>query len=294
MQNSLKLFLLTSLTMCAFAANSVFNRLSLAEGEIGPSGFALIRTFSGAAILLLLVVLQSNKGASSSRTNISVKHLSLSKLSLINIAPMLALSVYILGFSYAYVTLDAGLGALILFGGVQITMFLGALYKREAISTQRWVGSLLAFCGMVWLFAPADDQLPILQALLMGTAAVGWGIYSLLGRKVTNPLRQTQRSFCFALPLVFLVYLVVPDKVELTQRGVMFAVLSGALTSGLGYALWYAILPKLETITASVAQLTVPIIALIGGMLLLNEPLTLRFAISAVLIMLGVIIAVKK
>lgn len=280
--------------MCAFAANSIFNRLSLAEGEIGPSGFALIRTFSGALVLLFLVVCKAKKCPSKNAINISVRHLSLRKLSLTNVAPALTLSVYILGFSYAYVALDAGIGALILFGGVQVTMFIGALYKREKITKQRWSGSILAFLGILWLFAPTGEPLSILHALLMGAAAIGWGIYSLLGRKVTNPLKQTQRSFCFALPLVVVFYLLFPDQVEITQRGVVFAALSGALTSGLGYALWYAILPKLETISASIAQLTVPIIALLGGMLFLDEPLTLRFFIAAVLIIMGVIVTVKK
>ena len=176
--------------MLAFAANSIFNRLSLAEGEIGPSGFALIRTLSAALILLLLVALRPKRDDEKPK---------------MNIASTLSLTIYILGFSFAYISLDTGIGALILFGGVQITMFIGALYKRERISNQRWLGSLIAVVGMVWLLAPSDEELPVIEALLMGAAAIGWGCYSLIGRRASNPLLETQRSFIFSIPLVALV-----------------------------------------------------------------------------------------
>ncbi|WP_419902706.1 DMT family transporter [Kiloniella sp.] len=283
----IKLFLLTSLTMVAFAANSIFNRLSLAEGEIGPSGFALIRVLSGAAILLFLV---SFKGPE----KVPVKSTPAHKKPKINLTSILSLSVYILGFSFAYVSLDAGIGALILFGGVQITMFVGALYTGEKITRQRWFGSILAIAGLVWLLAPTGVTPLLFETLLMAGAAIGWGVYSLIGRKVENPLVATQKSFLFAIPLVALIWFAFPDQIELTQRGVFFAIASGAITSGLGYALWYSVLPRLDTITASVAQLTVPALAMMGGAIFLSEPITLRFLISAALIMAGVIIAVKK
>lgn len=274
----MRLFLLTSLTMVAFAANSVLNRLSLAEGEIGPSGFALIRVVSGALVLLVLVAATRKSAA-----KVAFKP-----------ASAIALTVYLLGFSFAYVSLETGIGALILFGGVQITMFAGALIARDEITPQRWVGSALAVAGLVWLLLPSAGAPPVLGAALMAAAAIGWGVYSLIGRTAALPLLETQRSFLLAVPLVTAAWVLVPDGVSLTSIGVVLAVLSGAVTSGLGYALWYSVLPKLDTISASVAQLTVPVIAMLGGVAFLGEPLTWRFAVSTALILSGVLIAVRR
>ena len=275
----MRLFLLTSLTMIAFAANSVLNRLSLAEGEIGPSGFAVIRVVSGALVLWLLV------SATQQRTGERPR---------IRPASAIALTVYLLGFSFAYVSLETGIGALILFGGVQITMLAGALFAKEQISPQRWAGSGLAVVGLVWLLLPSASAPPLFGAALMAAAAIGWGVYSLIGRSATLPLLETQQSFLLAVPLVVLAWLVFPDGVTLTSTGVFLAILSGSVTSGLGYALWYSVLPKLDTISASVAQLTVPVIAMLGGVVLLSEPVTWRFVASAALILSGVLIAVKR
>lgn len=280
---ALKITLLTSLAMLAFAANSIFNRLSLAEAEIGPTGFALIRVLSGAIILLLLVQIKTKLAPPkkpSKRTP--------------NLVSVLALTAYILGFSFAYVTLDAGIGALILFGGVQVTMFAGALIGGEHITRQKWFGSGLAFAGLIWLLAPNETTTPGSGALLMIGAAIGWGVYSLNGRKVSDPLHETQLGFLFSLPIVVLIWAVFPDQIQMTQKGILFAILSGAITSGLGYALWYWILPQIDTVTASVAQLTVPALAMAGGITFLNEPITIRFLVAAGLILSGVVIAVKK
>lgn len=281
MSLSIRLLLLTALTMVAFAGNSILNRLALAEGQIGAGEFAVLRVVSGAAVLLLLVQLRSDKAQG--RTPI-------------NVQPILALATYLLGFSYAYITLPTGIGALILFGGVQVTMFAGALAKRESISRARWSGAALAFGGVVLLLAPLGDELgdtaPDLGgSMLMAAAAIGWGIYSLIGRTATDPLRQTQTNFLWATPLVVIIALIFADTTELTPTGITLAITSGAITSGLGYALWYTVLPKLETITAAVAQLTVPAIAMGGGVLLLGEPLTLRFVVATVLITGGVVTA---
>lgn len=269
---------LTSLAMLAFAANSIFNRLSLADAQIGPAGFALIRVFSGALMLLLLVQVRPKSSALKRNANLR---------------STLALTAYILGFSFAYVTLNAGIGALILFGGVQITMFVGAWLNGDQITRQKWLGSGLAFAGLIWLLAPSEATPSLSGALLMGVAAIGWGLYSLMGRKSSDPLRDTQLSFLFSAPLVALIWLIFPDQIQMTRSGVLFAVLSGAVTSGLGYALWYWVLPRLETLTASVAQLTVPALAATGAIAFLNEPITARFIVSACLILSGVLIAVK-
>lgn len=274
----MRLLLLTTLTMVAFAANSVLNRLALAEGEIGPASFAFIRVVSGAVMLLALVTATQSPADKPK----------------LRPASAIALTIYLLGFSFAYVSLETGIGALILFGGVQITMFAGALLARDAIPLQRWIGSTLAVAGLVWLLLPGAAAPSLLGAVLMAVAAVGWGVYSLIGRSAALPLIEAQRSFLLAVPLVAVAWVMVPDEGGLTSTGVVLAILSGAVTSGLGYALWYSILPRLDTVLASVAQLMVPVVAMLGGAVFLGEPLTWRFVASAALILTGVLIAVRR
>ncbi|MDX5414410.1 MAG: DMT family transporter [Rhodobacterales bacterium] len=269
----MRLFLLTALTMLAFAANSILNRMALEDGTTGPAAFAAIRLVSGALCLWLLVVWRSgglrpawHPGGAAS------------------------LALYVLGFSFAYVTLPAGVGALILFGGVQITMFAGALLLREPVPARRWGGAALAFGGLVWLLWPAGGAAPDpLGAALMAAAALGWGIYSLLGRGATDPLRATAGNFVFAAPLGLILLAILPDSAS--ARGVLLAILSGAVTSGCGYALWYAVLPQLGAARAAVAQLCVPVIAAAGGLLLLGEGVSLRFVLASLLVLGGVLLA---
>ncbi len=269
----MRLILLTSLTMLAFAANSILNRMAFADDVTGPAAFAAIRLVAGAACLWLLVWARGGgwrphwqaSGAAS-------------------------LALYVLGFSFAYVTLPAGVGALILFGGVQVTMFAGALLLKEQVPARRWAGSVLAFGGLVWLLWPGAGASPDpAGAALMAAAAFGWGIYSLLGRGARNPLRATAGNFIFAAPLGLAVLALLPDGIS--PLGAWLAVISGAITSGCGYALWYAVLPHLGASRAAVAQLSVPVLAALGGVLLLHEPLSLRFGIAALLVLGGVLLA---
>lgn len=277
---ALHLILLTVLTMVAFAANSVLNRLALADGAIGPSGFASIRLVSGALALAFMVWVRNGASLSNNFGGIT--------------GP-LSLVLYVIGFSFAYVTLDAGVGALILFGGVQITMFAGALLSSERLPLTRWLGAGVAFAGLVYLLWPGGAAAPeILGACLMTAAALGWGIYSLHGRKAKDPLAATAINFILAVPLGLLPLLVFPDVLPITLWGVALAILSGVVTSGLGYALWYTVLPRLDASIAAVAQLTVPIIALAGGMVFLGEALTLRFLIAAVLVLGGIAISIRR
>lgn len=270
----MRLFLLTALAMVAFAANSLLNRLALESAAAAPAGFAALRLASGALCLWLLVRLRGGQ----------VPWVG-------GIMAPAALALYMLGFSFAYVTLPAGLGALILFGGVQITMFVGALAGGEVVSRQRWAGAGLAFAGLVWLLWPQGgaDRPDLAGAALMAAAALGWGIYSLAGRGAVDPLAMTARNFLFALPAAVIALALAGGG--MTPRGAMLAVISGAVTSGMGYALWYAVLPRLTASAAAVAQLTVPVIAMAGAMLLLSEPLTLRFVIAALLVLGGVALA---
>lgn len=277
----MRLILLTALVMVAFAANSVLNRAALAGGYIDPLGFAWIRVASGALALAALVVLRDR------RLSLAGPH---------RVAGVLSLTLYLLAFSVAYVSLDAGVGALILFGGVQVTMFAGAVLAREPVPLARWLGAGLAFAGLVWLLWPAGEARgSVLHGALMLAAALGWGIYSLVGRKAGEPLRATAANFILAAPICFAVLALVPvapDATAASMRGISLAVVSGVVTSAMGYALWYSVLPRLAASVAAVSQLTVPVIALAGGMLFLGEAVTLTFVLASVLVLGGVALSV--
>ncbi|ABV94649.1 hypothetical protein Dshi_2916 [Dinoroseobacter shibae DFL 12 = DSM 16493] len=275
----LRLFLLVALTMTAFAANSLLNRAALAGGEIGPAAFAAIRLGSGALVLALLVMRTRPLRLRKPGRWIGVG----------------SLALYMAGFSYAYLSLDAGLGALILFGGVQITMFAGALLSRDAIPVTRWLGAGLALAGLALLLWPGAVGRPDpLGLALMSLAAVGWGIYSLHGRGSTEPLADTAANFVLTLPLCLLVVAIWPDGVAISLWGIVLAVICGAVTSGLGYALWYTVLPQLGASRAAVAQLTVPVIASLGGLLLLGEAITLLSVLATVLVLGGVALSLRR
>lgn len=275
----MRLILLTIFTLTAFAANSVLVRSALASGAIGPAAFGAIRLASGAGVLLVLTVLTGAQRAL------------FAKGSVISSA---ALLIYVVGFSYAYLWLDTGTGALILFGGVQVTMFAGALMAGEKMPASRWLGAGLAMLGLALLFGPKASRPDALGAGLMAVAAIGWGVYSLRGRVVSSPLPASASTFLLAAPLAALLWLLVPDSVEVSPQGVGLAIASGAIASGLGYALWYTVLPQIRASTAAVSQLSVPIIALAGGMLLLSEPLTASFLMAAPLIIIGVLVALRR
>lgn len=272
----MRLILLTALTMVAFAANSLLNRAALADGATGPAAFAALRMASGA--LCLAGLMAWRRGLPSILT--PGRWLGAS-----------ALALYMIGFSFAYVALDAGVGALILFGCVQITMFAGGIGMGERPTAMRWLGTLVALGGLVWLNWPGAANAPAAGAsLLMVAAALGWGIYSLIGRQVADPLQETAANFIVATPVAMLVWTIFPDT--LSVGGTVLAIVSGAVTSGLGYALWYTVLPRLEATVAALSQLTVPVIAVAGGAYLLSEPVTLRLTLASAMILGGVAIGV--
>lgn len=270
----MRLFLLTALTMLAFAANSVLNRWAVGPGHIGAVEFAVIRLVAGAGMLAALVLWQRGGLAWPGRKG--------------RVAGVAGLSAYLIGFSLAYRGLDAGTGALVLFGTVQVTMFAGALLSGEAVPARRWAGAGLALGGLAIIAAPATAGM--LPLALMAGAGLGWGVYSLAGRGAVDPLAATAWNFLLSVPLVvpfgLLAGVAAPDA-----AGVALAVVSGAVTSGLGYALWYAVLPRLGAARAAVAQLTVPVIAALGGAVLLAEVPDLRFWLAAVLVLGGVALA---
>lgn len=276
----MRIHLLTALVMIAFAANSVLNRLALAQGDIGPASFAAIRLGAGALVLWALVLTRGRRlplTAPGRATGAG------------------ALALYMLGFSFAYLTLDAGLGALILFGGVQVTMFAGAVLGGEAIPARRWLGAAIAFSGLVWLLWPQGAGAPEpVGALLMAAGALGWGVYSLVGRKVSDPLAETAANFVMALPVALLALVIARDWGSAGVAGLAAAVSSGAVTSGMGYALWYRVLPELQASQAAVAQLTVPVIALAGGVLLLGEVPAPRTILAGAVVLCGIWISLRR
>lgn len=277
----MRLFLLTALTMVAFAANSILNRLALAEGHIGAVPFGAIRLVAGAVMLAVLCLVLRGRlhlGGPGRASGV------------------LALLVYMFGFSLAYSALDAGLGALILFGMVQITMFAAAVMTRESIPALRWLGAGLASTGLAWMMWPGSAiDVSLGHAGLMALAGVGWGVYSLVGRTSQDALQGTAANFIFAAPFGVLAYMFMPSAqppVAMTGTGIGLAIVAGALTSGLGYALWYAVLPKLTASVAAVAQLTVPVIALCGGVLFLSEVVTVQILTASALVLGGVALSV--
>ena len=271
--------LLTALTMLAFAANSVLTRMAVRDYAVEPLQFAAIRLLAGAAILVVLVALRGGG-------------LGLGRERLPGAA---ALLVYMLGFSLAYRGMDAGVGAFILFGGVQLTMFAGAVLAREPVPALRWIGAVVALSGLAVLLLGSDPQTALAAAptVFMAAAALGWGVYSLIGRGAGDPLRATAASFLLASPVAVLAALAAGGPMP-SVPGVVLALVSGSVTSGLGYALWYVVLPKLGRTRAAVAQLTVPVIALLAGAALLGERPGPEVVLAAALVLGGVALSLMR
>lgn len=279
----MRLFLLTLLTMTAFAANSVFGRLAL-EGSAGtsamdPASYAIIRLASGAIMLLLLVRFSSTGGGPDKQARG-------------NWYSALTLFTYAAAFSYAYVSLDTGIGALILFSCVQGTMIGWAFYKGDRPGKFELTGMIIAFGAFLWLVSPGLAAPNPIAAGLMALSGVAWGIYSLRGKNATDPLIATTGNFIRAVPFAFILALSAINHLAANLFGIIMAIASGAISSALGYALWYHVLKSLTSTQAAIVQLSVPVIAGIGGLLLLNEPMTQRFVIASVLILGGIAIAI--
>ena len=276
----LRLALLVVLTMAAFAANSLLNRAAVDSGAIGPSAFAVLRLLAGAAVLVALVQAR--------RQPLPLWHRR-------RWAGALSLAAYMAGFSAAYLTLDAGLGALILFGVVQITMFaLGALGGARLAPAQI-AGAGVAFAGLVWILWPAGGApVPLSGGLWMVAAGIGWGVYTLSGRGEPAALPATAANFCLALPLAALPLVWVSDPVPASVPGVALAALAGGVTSGLGYALWYSLVPRLSAATAATVQLSVPVIALTAGAALLGEAPGWRLILGAAVVLGGIALALPR
>ena len=266
----------TAFALVAFASNSVLNRLALGGNTIDAGSYIGIRIISGAFMLWLL--------------NGFSKRSFKPKLSY-DFIPAFYLVLYGVAFSFAYISLSSGTGAFILFGTVQATMLSTALVNGEKPFWIEWVGLVVALGGLIYLVSPGMSAPDPLGAILMVIAGVAWGLYSLKGRGVKDPLEATTQNFILAVPMIFVVNLFTFSTSHLSSEGVLYACLSGALTSGIGYAVWYAALKGLTNMQAALLQLCVPIIAAFGGVVFLSEQITTRLIYAGIFIISGVIIA---
>jgi len=274
---SMRTLFLTSVAMLAFAANSVLCRLALGSDDIDAGSFTAIRLGAG-ALILLLIVARRNWNA--------VRRPAGSWVS----AGMLFL--YAAAFSFAYRDLAAGTGALLLFGAVQLTMLLTAVYAGERPPALEWAGLALAFGGLLYLVMPGLSAPPLLGTVLMTVAGVAWGVYSLRGRRADDALGQTGGNFLRSVPFALAIGLATFGLAHVTPRGVLLAVLSGGVTSGMGYVIWYAALRTLTATRAALVQLSVPVIAALGGTVFLTEAITLRLVVASALVLGGIALAV--
>ena len=275
----MKIFLLTTLAMLAFAANSILCRLALGNNEIDAASFTSIRMISGAitlAILLWIKLPHSKKE--------------------FNLLSSIALFAYAICFSFAYIDLSTGTGALILFGTVQLTMIVFGLFHGEKPTVTMWLGMFLASAGLIYLMLPGIDAPSFSGAMLMTCAGLAWGVYSLRGKSTNNPIASTTWNFIGTVPIAVITSVIFISTFNVTTNGIVLAALSGALASGIGYVIWYAALPYLSWTSAAIVQLSVPMIAAFGGIVFMSEILTTRLLIASAATLGGIalVIYVKK
>ena len=277
---TVKTTVLTIFSLIAFAGNSVLCRLALGENQLDAASFTIIRLLSG--IVMLLLISQTNGSQTSgSRSSLTQQ---------INWLSSGALFLYAVTFSYAYLSLDTGTGALILFGAVQITMILASSLLGKQLYWAEWLGVAIAFLGFVYLVLPGITT-PSFQGFILMTLAGGsWGIYTLQGKNSRQPIINSATNFLYTLPFVLTLLIIELPNSELSQPGIILAVLSGAIASGVGYTTWYMAVRNLATVKASVVQLLVPILAALGGVLFAGEVISLRLIISSLLILGGIIL----
>jgi drug/metabolite transporter (DMT)-like permease len=273
----LRTAVLTFFAMLAFASNSLLCRVALTETSIDAASFTSLRLASGALVLLVILRLR-HVGVTSGGS-----------------WPMAAmLSAYAVFFSFAYRDLTAATGALLLFGGVQLTMMGYGLWTGERLRGAKLLGVVVAVAGLIGLLLPGLAAPPPHAALLMLAAGAAWGVYSLLGRDAGDAIAATGGNFLRAVPFAALLALAATGHESVDRMGVLYAVLSGAVTSGLGYVLWYAALPGLRATSAATIQLSVPAIAAIGGAVLLAEPVTARLLLASVAILGGIALTIHR
>jgi drug/metabolite transporter (DMT)-like permease len=272
-----RVIFLTSLAMIAFAGNSLLCRLALRDTAIDAATFTALRLMSGAVMLQVVVGLRRDPRAGNG-----------------NWRSAFALFAYAAAFSFAYVNLSAGTGALLLFGAVQATMIGHGIGKGERLRGRQVIGLILAIGGMVGLLLPGLSAPPLVASFLMLAAGAAWGVYSLRGRGTGAPVKVTAGNFLRAVPFAIVLCLLVRDDVTLDRAGMLYAVASGALASGIGYAIWYTALPALKATSAATVQLSVPAIAALGGIVFLGESMTLRLVLASLAILGGIAMVILE
>jgi drug/metabolite transporter (DMT)-like permease len=272
-----RIIALTSLAMIAFAGNSLLCRVALKHTGIDAASFTAIRLISGAVMLWLVVRMRGGTYAGGG-----------------NWLSAFALFVYAAGFSFAYVSLPAATGALLLFGAVQATMIGHGVWKGERLLRLQLAGLLLALGGLVGLMLPGLSAPPLYGSALMLGAGIAWGVYSLRGKGAGDPTRVTAGNFLRAVPITAALSILMVNGTSLDNAGFWYAVSSGALASGIGYAIWYTALPAMKATNAATVQLSVPVIAALGGIVFLGEPITLRLVLASVAILGGIALVILE
>ena len=275
--SSTRLVILTALAMLAFAGNSLLCRVALKNTGIDPASFTSIRLISAALTLWLVVRVNSKTNSGKG-----------------NWPSAFALFAYAAGFSFAYTNLSAATGALLLFGAVQTTMITFGIWHGERLLILQLLGLALALGGLVGLTLPGLSAPPLLSSLLMIGAGAAWGIYSLRGKGAGDPTLVTAGNFLRTVPVTSALSLLMIPQISWDSAGILYAIMSGALTSGIGYAIWYRALPALKATQAATVQLSVPVIAAIGGIILLNEPITLRVILASIAIISGIALVILE
>ncbi len=278
-QSFAKTFIYTSLALVAFAANSVICRLALKDGAIDPGMFTSIRLASGALVLMLIVFLSQKNRREKSKGSW---------------ASAAILFMYAAAFSYAYMSLETGIGALIVFGVVQITMISSSFISGYRMNRLEWIGIILALAGFLYLLLPGATAPSLRGFLLMTISGIGWGLYSLRGKNSKNPLVDTAYNFLRSIPFLLILFYLLIHESNYSTKGVLLALLSGVVTSGLGYTIWYLALKGLNSIQASIVQLLVPVLAAIGGIIFIGEPLSLRLTVASAMILGGILLLILR
>ena len=281
----MKATLYTLVALIAFAANSLLCRMALAQGYIDAWNFTIIRLVSGAVCLgLIMAVYTYNLKRKGALNNAILSDTGSWRSSI-------SLLVYALCFSIAYIELDTGTGALILFSAVQLTMIGWGIYKKEQLSKLQWGAFIVALAGFVYLMLPSAAVPSLLGASLMALSGVAWGVYSIRGKACVSPLRTTAFNFIRSLVAIPVLLLVAIGYLKtVSMQGVLLACASGAIASGIGYSIWYVAMPLLKSTQAAVVQLCVPVLAAIAGMLFLSEQVTVEFIIASSLILGSVLV----
>ena len=275
----IKTIIYTTLALVAFAANSVICRLALKDAAIDPGMFTSIRLLSGAVVLMTLVFLTKGKRDEGSKGSWRSAAM---------------LFMYAAAFSYAYVSLETGTGALIIFGVVQITMIASSLISGYRMNNLEWLGILLALAGFLYLLLPGASAPSLSGFILMALSGIGWGIYSLRGKNSKDPLSDTAYNFLRSLPFLILLLYFLAQERNYSTKGILLALLSGIVTSGIGYTIWYTALKGLSSVQASVLQLLVPVLAAIGGIFFIGELISLRLMASSLMILGGILLLIIK